>query len=289
MLHAGIRALNSLADFEILQSFNEKYFGNTASHRNPTLLEVLHFEEEILRQKIVWKEKYETVISSWITPKSEKSNLRIYKIEDGLKAKTEDSKNENNDIKSGGEKPSVDGVKTEESKQENITPSKTDASEADQPVVVKVTKSLSNEKPEPVVVVSADENAPPAVTVAAAESTPAAVEQTKPTTEENKPTVEENKTAADEMKPIAEKNKSAAEEINKPAAVTTAETSTPVTTQVEKLARPMNINEKHEPIIDAGSENEVKGSKQETTEEKKTEPSKKNKHKRNKIPDKITN
>ncbi|XP_027836692.1 aminopeptidase N-like isoform X3 [Aphis gossypii] len=289
MLHAGIRALNSLADFEILQSFNEKYFGNTASHRNPTLLEVLHFEEEILRQKIVWKEKYETVISSWITPKSAKSNFRIYKIEDRLKAKTKDSKNENNDIKSGEEKPSVDGVKTEESKQENITPPKTDASEADQPVVVKVTKSLGKEKPEPAVVVSADENAPPAVTVAAAESTPAAVEQTKPATEENKPTVEENKIAPDEMKSIVEKNKSAAEEINKPAAVTTTETSKPATTQDEQLTHPVNINEKHEPIVGTEPENEVKGPKQETTEEKKTEPSKKKKYKRNKIPDNNTN
>lgn len=289
MLHAGIRALNSLADFEILQSFNEKYFGNTASHRNPTLLEVLHFEEEILRQKIVWKEKYETVISSWITPKSAKSNFRIYKIEDGLKAKTKGNKNENNEIKSGEEKPSVDGVKTEESKQENITPLKMDAFEADQPAVVEVTKSLLNKKPEPAVVISTDENAPLAVSVAATESTPAAVEQTKPATEENKPAAEENKTATDEMKPAAEKNKSAAEEINKPAAMTTVETSTPATTKIEKLARPVNINEKHEPIISAGPENEVKGPKQEITEEKKTEPSKKNRFKRNRIHGSIIN
>jgi len=289
MLHAGIRALNSLADFEILQSFNEKYFGNTASNRNPTLLEVLHFEEEILRQKIVWKEKYETVISSWITPKSAKSNLRIYKIEDGLKTKTENSKYENNKIKTGEEKPSVDSVKTEESKQENITPPKKDASEADQPVVVEVTKSLSNEKPEPAVVVSTDENGPSAVTAAATESTPTVVEQTKPATEENKPAAEENKTSVSEMKPTAEKNKSAAEEIYKPTAMTTAETSTPATTQVEKLARPVSINEKHEPIIGAGPDNEVKGLKQETIEEKKPEPSKKNRYKRNRIHDNITN
>lgn len=275
MLHAGIRALNSLADLEILQSFNEKYFGNTASHRNPTLLEVLHFEEEILRQKIVWKEKYETVISSWITPKSAKSTLRIYKIEDELKAKTEDSKYENNEIKSSKEKPSVDGVKTEESKQENITPPKTDASKVDKPMVVEVTKSLSNEKPEPAVVVSAHENAPPAVTVAAAESAPAVVEQIKPAAEENKPTAEENK--------------SAAEKINKPVIAATAETNTPATNEVEKLARTVNINEKHEPIDGAGPDNEVKGPKQETTEEKKLEPSKKNRYKRNRIHDSNTN
>lgn len=79
MLHAAIRGLNSLADLEILQIFNEKYFGSTIENRNPTLLEVLHFEEEILRQKIMWREKYETVISSWITPKLAKGKLKIYK------------------------------------------------------------------------------------------------------------------------------------------------------------------------------------------------------------------
>jgi len=254
MLHAGIRALNSLADFEILQNFNEKYFGNTASHRNPILLEVLHFEEEILRQKIVWKEKYETVISNWITPKSAKSNLRIYKVEDELTAKTENSKYKNNEINSGEEKALVDSVKTEESKQENITPPKTDESKTDQPVVVELTKSLSNEKPEPAVVISADENAPPAVIIAAAESAPAAVEQIKPVTEENKPAAKEKKTAADEIKPTDE-------EINKPAIATTAETSMSTKTQVEKLVHTVNINEKHEPIVDAEFENEVKGPK----------------------------
>lgn len=81
MLHAAVRGLNSLADLELLQAFNEKYFGNTVENRNPTLMEVLRFEEEILRQKITWKEKYENVISNWITSKSAKNKVNIYKTE----------------------------------------------------------------------------------------------------------------------------------------------------------------------------------------------------------------
>lgn len=70
MLHAAVRGLNSLADLEVLLSFNEKYFGNTVDNRNPTLLEVLRFEEEVLREKIMWREKYENVIAGWIESKS---------------------------------------------------------------------------------------------------------------------------------------------------------------------------------------------------------------------------
>lgn len=79
MLHAAIRGLNSLADLDILQNFYEKYFGTTIENRNQTLLDVLRLEEEILRQKITWKEKYESVISGWITPKLDKGKLKIYK------------------------------------------------------------------------------------------------------------------------------------------------------------------------------------------------------------------
>lgn len=80
-MHAAIRGLNSLADLEMLQSFMEKYFGNDVENRNPTLLEVVHFEEEVLRQKITWREKYEGVISGWLEPKSNKSKLQLYKPE----------------------------------------------------------------------------------------------------------------------------------------------------------------------------------------------------------------
>lgn len=81
MLHAAIRGLNSLADLEMLHSFNEKYFDKSIEDRSPILLEVLQFEEEILRQKITWKEKYESVISGWISPKSAKSKLKMYEVE----------------------------------------------------------------------------------------------------------------------------------------------------------------------------------------------------------------
>lgn len=79
ILHAAIRGLNSLADFEMLQCFNEKYFGNTVENRNPTLLEVLRFEEEVLRQKITWREKYESVICGWMMSKSAKGSLNVHK------------------------------------------------------------------------------------------------------------------------------------------------------------------------------------------------------------------
>jgi len=210
MLHAGIRALNSLADLEILQSFYGKYFGNTVENRNPTLVEVLHFEEEILRQKIMWKEKYESVISSWITPKSAKSDLIVYKIDEGH-GKTGKIRTENNVIKPGEEKQSVGGVKAEETNQKSITLPKTEAPEADQSVVVDVTEIQTpsvdtGKKPEPAVVIATNENAPPIQ-----ESTLAAVEQMKPA-------AEEIKTAIDEVKPAAtEEKKMAIDENIKPA------------------------------------------------------------------------
>ncbi|XP_026807677.1 aminopeptidase N-like isoform X1 [Rhopalosiphum maidis] len=280
MLHAGIRALNSLADLEILQSFNEKYFGNTVENRNPTLLEVLHFEEEILRQKIIWKEKYENVISSWITPKAAKSDLRAYNIDGGLKSKTENVKRESDDIKSDKEKLSDTGsVKTEETKQENITPPKTDASEADRPVIEETSKNLLGEKPEPAAMIATNESAPPAVTVAAGESAPAAVEQIKPIA------AEETKTAADEIKPAAEENKPNAEETNKPTAVAAAETnSMSATAEVEKLAGPANLTEARESaLVGGGLENKANSPDQQTPEEKKPEPVRKSRSKKNKI------
>jgi len=230
MLHAGIRALNSLADLEILQSFYEKYFGNTVENRNPTLVEVLHFEEEILRQKILWKEQYESLISSWITPKSAKSNLRVYKIDEGH-GKTGESRTENNVIKPGEEKQSVGGVKTEETNQESINPPKTEVPEADQPVVVDGTKIPTpsvdtGKKPKPAAVITTDENTPPAVTLAAQESALVAVEQIKPAAEEIKTAIdevkpastEENKTAAVKFEPAAEEKKTAMDENIKPSA-----------------------------------------------------------------------
>jgi len=78
MLHAAVRGLNSLADLETLQGFNEKYFGAAAENRNPTLLEALRFEEEVLRQKITWREKYETVIAGWL---ASKGRPKAYKTE----------------------------------------------------------------------------------------------------------------------------------------------------------------------------------------------------------------
>ncbi|KAL4092083.1 hypothetical protein QTP88_026654 [Uroleucon formosanum] len=278
MLHAGIRALNSLADLEVLQSFNEKYFGNTVENKNPTLLEVLHFEEEILRQKIMWKEKYESVISSWITPKSAKSDLRVYKIDEELD-KTGENRTENKVIKPGEEKQSVGDVKTKETNQENITPPKTDAPESDKPVVDEVTKIQTpsvdtGEKLEPATAIATDENSPPVVTATAQESTPAAVEQMKPaaeeiqtatdnvklaTAEELKSAVHENikpaaaeekKTAAEEIKPEAEEENPAAkeikpetEEINKPTVATAAEDEK-LASQTPELAQPqVNPNE----------------------------------------------
>lgn len=78
MLHAAIRGLNSLADLDTLQGFVGKYFGPTVENRDQTLVDVLHFEEEILRQKVSWREKYETVISGWIEPKSAKIRPKAY-------------------------------------------------------------------------------------------------------------------------------------------------------------------------------------------------------------------
>lgn len=78
ILHASVRGLNSVADLEVLQGFYEKYFGNAVENKNPTLVEVFHFEEEVLRQKIEWREKYEGVISGWLSSKATKSKLVTY-------------------------------------------------------------------------------------------------------------------------------------------------------------------------------------------------------------------
>jgi len=275
MLHAGIRALNSLADLEILQSFNEKYFGNTVENRNPTLLEVLRFEEEILRQKVIWKEKYESVISSWITPKAAKIDLKFYKINEE-QSNTEDKRTENNIvIKPSEEKQPVSGVKTEDKNQENITPSKTDSSVVNLPVLAKLTENptplMNNgENPGPAAVISTDKNAQPSVTIAARGSTPAAIEQiepiaeekkavndevkpiteekktavleTKPTTEEKKTVTDEVKHAADEVKPTTEEKKAAALE-TKPTTEekkTVVDEITPTTEEKKTVAEDMN-------------------------------------------------
>lgn len=324
MLHAGIRALNSLADLEILQSFSEKYFGNTVENRNPTLLEVLHFEEEILRQKIIWKEKYESVISSWITPKAAKSDLRFYKIGDG-QVKTGENKPENNvEIKPGEEKQSVGDVKTEETNQENMTPLKTDAPQVNQPVVVEETKNQTpavdtGEKPEPTAAIATDKNAPPAATAVVRENTTPAVEQIEPTTDDLKPAAEENKTDISETKPAAEEKKTAVGEITptaeekktaaleiKPAAEekkTDALDTKPVAAEEKKIdvnkinkpeaGKPITtedekLQETPQPVV-GGSE--VNNPNEETNDEKKPEVTKKKKPKRfirmNKEPDNI--
>jgi len=286
MLRAGIRALNSLADLEILQSFSEKYFGNAVENRNPTLLEVLHFEEEILRQKITWKEKYESVISNWITPKAAKSDLRVYKIDEG-QGKTGES---NVEIKPVEEKQSVVGVKTEETNQENMIPLKTDASKADQPVIIDLITATSvdtGEKPEPAAVVATDEKAPPAVTAAARENTPSAVEQIKPITDELKPATEEKKTdaletkpaAAEEKKtavgevtPAAEEKKTDAEKINDPVTVVEAESSKPIVTTADEKLR-----NTRQSVVDGL---EIHSPNEETNDEKKPEVTKRKKPKR---------
>lgn len=85
-VHAAVRGLNSLADLEILEIFVEKYFGNGVENRNPALLDVVHFEEEVLRQKITWREKYEGVISGWLEPKTKKSLRQLYKPKQGRDA-----------------------------------------------------------------------------------------------------------------------------------------------------------------------------------------------------------
>jgi len=204
MLHAGIRGLNSLADLEILQSFSEKYFGNTVENRNPTLLEVLHFEEEILRQKVTWKEKYESVISNWITPKSAKSNLKAYRIDEG-QSKAGEGGSQNNEMNAGEEKKSINGVETDEKKQEDIIhPNATTAS--DKPAVVEMTKTQTPSADAGVKTTVTDKNASPVVPTTARESTSAAPEQTKPDAEENKRVSEDNKPVAEEMnKPTAAK------------------------------------------------------------------------------------
>lgn len=74
MLHAAIRGLNTAADLEILQMFTEKHFSeNDSKKEHPVLLEILYLEEEILRQKLLWREKYESVIGNWIWPQMTKS------------------------------------------------------------------------------------------------------------------------------------------------------------------------------------------------------------------------
>ncbi|XP_025199927.1 aminopeptidase N-like isoform X2 [Melanaphis sacchari] len=276
MLHAGIRALNSLADLEILQSFNEKYFGNTVENRNPTLLEVLHFEEEILRQKIIWKEKYENVISNWITPKSAKSDLKAYKIDDGLNAKTEDSNYKNNEIKSSEEKQSVNGIKTEETKQEDIvTFAKMEASKEKRPVVAEVTNNLSDEKPGPAELIASNNKVPSAANIATKENTPAAVKEIKSIAEENKHATKENKVAVDEIKPAASEetktataetklaadgNKPVAEKIENMTSMTATKGSMPTMTGSHSV----NLIETQESVV-GGSGTQVNSSDQETS------------------------
>lgn len=78
MLHAAIRGLHNLSGLENLQVFSDKYFGNAVENRNPTLMEVLRFEEEILRQKITWVEKYDGAMDAWVTSKITKDRGRKY-------------------------------------------------------------------------------------------------------------------------------------------------------------------------------------------------------------------
>lgn len=127
MLHAAIRGLNSLPDLEILQVFSEKYFGNSVEDRNPVLLEVLHFEEEILRQKITWREKYEGVISGWVSPKAAKSKLNHYTVEE----ERSESKMKNSETEPAKNRLTVD-EKTKNAKQiadtdNEVTSGETDA------------------------------------------------------------------------------------------------------------------------------------------------------------------
>lgn len=119
MLHASIRSLNSLADLEVLQGFYEKYFGNTVENRNPTLIEVLHFEEEVLRQKIEWREKYETVICGWLSSKAIKDKLTSYHSKatlDGMDTNTINSKIENTDALNEANKNKAASNEAKESK-----------------------------------------------------------------------------------------------------------------------------------------------------------------------------
>jgi hypothetical protein len=85
-MHAAIRGLNSLADLEMLASFVDKHFGDGVENRNTALLDVVHFEEEVLRQKITWREKYGGAISGWLEPKSNKNKRLLYRPNRGRDA-----------------------------------------------------------------------------------------------------------------------------------------------------------------------------------------------------------
>lgn len=124
MLHVAIRGLNSLGDLEVLQIFVEKYFNSTVENRNSTLLDVLHFEEEILRQKISWREKYEGVISGWMSPRAEKIKQNLDKI-DKTETKTQDGQSEdkNKPAAGSGVEQAIPGTASETVQTESDTPS----------------------------------------------------------------------------------------------------------------------------------------------------------------------
>lgn len=244
MLHAAIRGLNSLADLEVLQIFSEKYFGNMVENRNPKLLVVLHFEEEILRQKVLWKEKYESVISSWITPKAEKSKLLVYKIElehnvlkedksitettPAANVKTDGQTSANNEpflITNNGNKPIVTDTKQNEpvineTKEDKpgINTVKHVMSDINAPFVIETEQNAP-------VMTKTDKNEPTVTTTE--DDTPVVIptEDNKLvviSTEDNKPVI----TPPKEIKPItttAEKNKPTltTDEDNKPVTTTT--------------------------------------------------------------------
>lgn len=186
MLHAAVRGLNSLADLEVLQAFNDKYFGNTVENRNPTLIEVLRFEEEILRQKITWREKYETVISGWITPKSAKSKSNIFK-NDQEQNKFDDSETdkivETDSIKND--------VKIEEVNSKSVSPVVT---EQDKPVAVsELIKEPAKSENEKVLPIMVKDNIKPDVISAEVKNPIIANEENKnPTTEQDESLTKES-------------------------------------------------------------------------------------------------
>lgn len=160
MLHAAIRGLNSLADLETLQAFSEKYFGNTVENRDPTLLEILRFEEEILRQKITWREKYESVISGWLSSKLSKKKLKIYK-NDGEQHQIEASRSEDAIAESKPDVDVKDEGKTEEVHLEKVPESETPPGESEPAVTANESRNLvtTTEDQVKMVVVQKENNA----------------------------------------------------------------------------------------------------------------------------------
>lgn len=239
MLHAAIRGLNSLADLEVLQIFIEKYFGNTIENRNPKLLVVLHFEEEILRQKILWKEKYESVISSWITPKAEKRKLTTYKMEP-----------EQNVLKVGKtitETTPAANVKTDGQTSENIEPAAV-TNDGNIPVVIDrkqiepVVNEAKKDKPvtDTVKQVITYINVP---TETAAKDKPILT-----TTEDNEPIViptEDNKPVV--TPPVDDKPVSLAPSENKPVPTTVRENK-PILTADENNEPVVTMTEDNKPV-----------------------------------------